>query len=56
MAAKEAGTAGPALGGYVGTVASQQSNGANEPQADPSLPLPQVADPALASAGTEKKG
>ena len=56
MTAKEAGTAGPKLGGYVGTVASQQSNGTNESQADPSLPLPQVADPALASAGTRNKG
>jgi type IV secretion system protein TrbL len=56
MAVKEAGTAGPKLGGYVGTAASQQSNGTNESQADPSLPLPQVADPALASAGTRNKG
>jgi type IV secretion system protein TrbL len=56
MTAREAGTAGPKLGGYVGTVASQQSNGTSESQADPSLPLPQVADPALASAGTRNKG
>jgi type IV secretion system protein TrbL len=56
MAVKEAGTAGPKLGGYVGTAASQQSNGTNESQADPSLPLPQVADPTLASAGTRNKG
>ena len=55
MAAKEAGTAGPKLGGYVGTAAAQHSDGANGSQPDPSLPLPHVADPALASAGTRKK-
>ena len=47
---------GPKLGGYVGSVAAQHSDGANGSQPDPSLPLPQVADPALAAAGTRKRG
>ncbi len=55
MAAKETATTGPKLGGYVGSVAKQHSDGANGSQPDPSLPLPQVADPALAAAGTRKK-
>jgi type IV secretion system protein TrbL len=55
MAAKETGTAGQKLGAYVGAAAAQHSDGANGSRPDPSLPLPHVADPALASAGTRKE-
>ena len=56
MAAKQAGTAGPKFGGYVGSVAAKHSDGATGSRPDPSVPVPHVADPTLAASNMRKKG
>jgi type IV secretion system protein TrbL len=53
-AAKKAAAAGPQIGGYVGGVAAQQSDGASGSQPDPSLRLPNVSAPASAPASARK--
>ena len=54
MAAQEAAAAGPRIGRYVGAAAAQQSDGADQSQPDPSLPLPHIADPTPAATGRRK--